>query len=78
MTLFVPIVNIFSQIFNRKEMIDSIDDYILNFSLMGILEEMNDVDKKYYNKRKSLKRALDINLNPNLVNLVVMSDTLYY
>ena len=76
MTLFVPIVNIFSQIFNRKKMIDSIDDYILNFSLMGILEEMNDVDKKYYNKRKSLKRALDINLNPNLVNLVVMSDTL--
>lgn len=43
---------------------------------MGILEEMNDVDKKYYNKRKSLKRALDINLDPNLVNLVVMSYTL--
>lgn len=67
MTLFVPIVNVFSQILSRKEMIDNIDDCILNFSLMGVLEEMNDIDKKYYNKRKSLKRALDINLNHDLV-----------
>lgn len=33
-------------------MIDSIDDYILNFSLMGILEEMNDVVKNIIIKER--------------------------
>lgn len=60
LTYFIPGVNIFITFKKAMLMDDLIDTVIKEFLVMGVLEDMTELDIEEYQKKPSIKSALDI------------------
>lgn len=73
-TSLVPFANVFKQFLDRYNYIQDFDFILTELNKKGYLEKMTESELEYYNKNRSLKRAININENPELVDFVCKND----